>query len=191
MTKALFLYATREGQTRRICECMAEEFRSGCEEIWVRAMSDPDIREVLAQSDCLVMGASIHYGHFPKEFYRFISENRQLIELRPNAFFGVNLTARKPGKDTPQGSVYMRKFLKKSPWQPQNLAVFAGALRYSRYTWYDRAMIRFIMWITGGPTDPSKDVEFTDWTRVASVAREWLKELEAHNVRIGRAWAQD
>jgi menaquinone-dependent protoporphyrinogen oxidase len=27
-------------------------------------------------------------------------------------------------------------------------------------------MIRFIMWMTKGPTDPSTVVEFTDWDRV-------------------------
>jgi menaquinone-dependent protoporphyrinogen oxidase len=30
----------------------------------------------------------------------------------------------------------------------------------------DRTMIRFIMWMTKGPTDPTAVVEFTDWSRV-------------------------
>lgn len=191
MAKVLFLYASREGQTRRICECMAEVYARAGAEVQVCALTDSRVSEALQQSDCLVMGGSIHYGHFPKAMYDFIAGNRQIIEARPNAFFGVNLTARKPGKDTPHGSAYMRKFLKKSPWQPRSLAVFAGALLYSRYTWYDRMMIRFIMWLTGGPTDPGVDVEFTDWEKVRSVAQSWLAEQESGNVRIGRAGAQD
>ncbi len=174
MEKILFLYAGREGQTRRICECMAGICRAENKEVRLHALSEPDLRHALIECDSVVIGASIHYGHLPEELYRFVAENRELIEFRHNAFFCVNLTARKPGKDTPQGSAYMRTFLKKSAWQPKNLAVFAGALLYSRYTWYDRAMIRFIMWVTGGPTDPSRDVEFTDWDRVRAVAREWL-----------------
>jgi menaquinone-dependent protoporphyrinogen oxidase len=35
-------------------------------------------------------------------------------------------------------------------------AVFAGALRYPRYRWYDRFMIRLIMKMTGGETDTVK-----------------------------------
>ncbi len=127
------------------------------------------------QSTHIVIGASIHYGHFPLDLYQFIAGNRPQLEMRHNAFFGVNLTARKPGKDTPQGSAYIRKFLKTSLWQPQRVAVFAGALLYSRYTWYDRMMIRFIMWLTGGPTDISQDSEFTDWDRVRATAREWMR----------------
>jgi menaquinone-dependent protoporphyrinogen IX oxidase len=41
--------------------------------------------------------------------------------------------------------------------------VFAGALRYPRYRWYDRFMIRLIMKMTGGETDTSKEVVYTDW----------------------------
>ncbi len=36
------------------------------------------------------------------------------------------------GKDTPEGSAYI-KFLLKSPWQPTLIGVFAGALYYPRY----------------------------------------------------------
>ena len=51
-------------------------------------------------------------------------------------------------------------------------AVFAGALRYPRYRWYDRFMIRLIMKMTGGETDVSKEVVYTDWQQVGRFARE-------------------
>lgn len=88
------------------------------------------------------------------------------------AFFCVNLTARKEeqGKDTPEGSVYMRKFLKKSPWTPKLQAVFAGALRYPRYKLIDRLCIQFIMKVTGGETDPTKEIEYTNWEKVTLFA---------------------
>lgn len=175
MAAVLLLYSSREGQTRRICECMAEVIREEGGEARILSLADPDLVQAAADSERLIVGASIHYGRLPSELYHFIAENRALIESRANAFFCVNLTARKPGKDTPEGSAYMRKFLKKSPWRPMRLAVFAGALYYTRYAWYDRMMIRLIMWITGGPTDPRRDVEFTDWDQVRRVARAWLK----------------
>ena len=171
MTDTLFLYATREGQTRRICECMADELRSAGEQCAVLSIDDAAAASALAQSRQVVVGGSIHYGHLPASLYAFIEEHRLALEARPNAFFCVNLTARKLGKDTPEGSAYMRTFLKKTPWRPQTLAVFAGALLYSRYRWFDKGMIRFIMWITGGPTDPRHDVEFTDWERIRAFAR--------------------
>lgn len=175
MAQTLFLYATREGQTRRVCEVMAEVVQQAGDTTCLLDVSDPAAVPALAKCDSLIIGGSIHYGRLPQALYDFIQKHRDQIEARQNAFFCLNLTARKPGKDTPEGSVYMRTFLKKSPWQPQRLAVFAGALFYTRYTWYDRMAIRFIMWITGGPTDPAQDVEFTDWEKVRAVAREWVK----------------
>ena len=171
MTAILFLYATHDGQTRRICETMAEEVRTGGATATLLPLTDPEAAQALVLSERVVLGASIRYGHLPKALYQFVTHHRALLEARNTAFFCVNLTARKPGKDTPEGSAYMRTFLRKSPWRPGQLAVFAGALLYSRYTWYDKAMIRFIMWVTGGPTDPSRDVEFTDWEKIRAFAR--------------------
>ena len=51
-------------------------------------------------------------------------------------------------------------------WKPQLCAVFAGKLDYPRYGFFDRQMIRLIMWMTKGPTDPKAVVEFTDWAKV-------------------------
>ena len=49
--------------------------------------------------------------------------------------------------------------------------VFAGKLDYPRYGFLDRQMIRFIMLMTRGPTDPTAIVEFTDWQRVEAFAQ--------------------
>ena len=94
------------------------------------------------------------------------------------AFFCVNLTARKEdqGKDTPEGSAYIRTFLKKSPWQPTLIGVFAGALRYPKYRWIDKVMIRLIMKMTGGETDTSKDIEYTNWKKVSLFVEKWRKQ---------------
>ena len=50
--------------------------------------------------------------------------------------------------------------------------MFAGKLDYPRYGFFDRQMIRFIMLMTKGPTDPAAVVEFTDWQRVEAFARD-------------------
>ncbi len=172
MSDVLFLYLSREGQTRRIAECMAGELRHQGHSVELLALANNE-RCVEALSCCqhVVVGASIHYGHFPADLYAFIRNNCRALENRPNTFIAVNLTARKPGKDTAEGSAYIRRFLKESLWRPQVIGVFAGALLYSRYAWHERWIIRLIMWITKGPTDFSRDTDFTDWNRVRSFAR--------------------
>ena len=64
----------------------------------------------------------------------------------------------------------MQKYLEQIDWQPRNLAVFAGKIDYPSYTFWDRLAIRFIMWMTKGPTDPTSVVEFTDWDKVDEFA---------------------
>ena len=57
-----------------------------------------------------------------------------------------------------------------TPWRPDQLAVFAGKIDYPKYGFIDKHMIRFIMWMTKGPTDISGKFEFTDWNAVEDFA---------------------
>jgi menaquinone-dependent protoporphyrinogen oxidase len=90
---------------------------------------------------------------------------------KKNAFFSVNVVARKPEKNTPDTNPYMQKFLQLSNWAPKNLDVFAGKIDYPQYKFVDKQMIRFIMWMTKGPTDINETYEFTDWKKVESFAK--------------------
>lgn len=65
---------------------------------------------------------------------RRCGKHTRTFKSKNHGFFGVNLTARKPEKSTPETNVYVRKFLQRITWQPTISAVFAGALLYPRYT---------------------------------------------------------
>lgn len=122
--------------------------------------------------DRVVIGASIRYGHYHSAFQEFVKKHATRLNSMPSAFYSVNLVARKPEKRTPQTNSYARKFLMNSQWRPDRCAVIAGALRYPRYRWYDRFMIKLIMKMSGGETDTRKEVVYTDWEQVANFARE-------------------
>ena len=64
----------------------------------------------------------------------------------------------------------MRKLLERLSWRPRQLAVFAGKIDYPRYGFFDRQMIRFIMWLTHGPTGRNDVIDFTDWAAVDAFA---------------------
>lgn len=169
MKKALFLYSSREGQTIKILHYIEEQLDDyQCELIDLQNVDTID----LSLYDRVLIGASIRYGHLNKKLYRFIERHQQQLDDHKVAFFCVNLTARKEdqGKDTPEGSVYIQKFLKLSVWQPKLIGVFAGALYYPRYNWFDRNMIKLIMKMTNGETDTSKEIEYTNWKKVALFA---------------------
>ncbi|NBI12212.1 menaquinone-dependent protoporphyrinogen IX dehydrogenase [[Haemophilus] felis] len=158
--KILILYSSREGQTKKISEFMANHFGSNVK------VSPLDLTLDISDFDMLIIGASIRYGHFNSLLYQFVEKNAVLLNKKKTAFFGVNLTARKEGKDDPETNVYVRKFLQRVEWNPNFKAVFAGALFYPRYKIWDRLAIKLIMKITGGETDTSKEIEYTDWNKV-------------------------
>lgn len=165
MSRLLILYSTTDGHTVRICERLRQVVEALGPSVTVKPLSQ-GTAEDLAHCDAVVIGASIRYGKHQPEVGAFIDRHQAALEAKPNAFFSVNVVARKPGKDVPEANPYLLKFLRRIAWKPQRLAVFAGKIDYPRYGVVDRTMIRFIMWMTKGPTDPTAVVEFTDWARV-------------------------
>lgn len=169
--KTLMLFSTRDGQTREIAAYLCSQLNElGTDTAMIDLNRTDDIEWQLY--DRVIIGASIRYGHFHPALDRFVKKHAVVLQSMPSAFFSVNLVARKPEKRSPQTNSYTRKFLLRSAWQPDSCAVFAGALRYPRYGWFDRFMIRLIMKMTGGETDTRKEVVYTDWEQVAGFARE-------------------
>lgn len=162
--KVLILYSSRDGQTHTISSYVAKQLSVAgtCEIQDLSQVGEID----LSQYQQVMIGASVRYGRFSPVLSQFVAGHIEQLNQMPSAFFAVNLTARKPEKRSPQTNAYVRKFLLSTPWQPSLCAVFAGALRYPRYRWIDRVMIQLIMRMTGGETDTSKEVEYTDWQQV-------------------------
>ena len=113
---------------------------------------------------------AIRYGKHLPQSARLIAALRECPAPPPLALASVCLTARKDGKDTAEGNVYLRKFIARNRLTPALAVAFAGRLDYPRYRFLDRLAIRFIMLMTGGPTDPTATVEFTDWAKVDAFA---------------------
>ncbi|WP_413113708.1 menaquinone-dependent protoporphyrinogen IX dehydrogenase [Thaumasiovibrio sp. DFM-14] len=164
MKRVLLAYSSQEGQTKKILTALEMQWscRAQCDWLDIHTGSEVDI----AQYDKVIVAASIRYGRFNKVVYQFCKRYQLQLAATSAAFICVNLTARKPGKDLPENSVYIKKFLRRSPWQPETIGIFAGALLYPRYRFFDRIMIQLIMRMTGGETDVSKEVEYTDWEKV-------------------------
>jgi len=170
MRRILFLYSTIDGHTLKICRRLQQVVEQAGHQAVLEVLEDhADIE--LAPFDKIVVGASIRYGKHRPQVAQFMRAQRRVLEAKPSAFFSVNIVARKPGKDAPETNPYVRKFLRQIAWRPRQLAVFAGMLDYPRYGFWDRQIIRFIMLLTRGPTDPRAVVEFTDWSKVDAFGR--------------------
>jgi menaquinone-dependent protoporphyrinogen oxidase len=170
MKSTLIIYSTTDGQTLEICNKIFSKLNVS-ESSQVMHISKAEGLD-LNQFDKIIIGASIRYGKHKPELYEFIKKNVACLEAKENAFFSVNVVARKPEKNMPETNPYMQKFLELSPWIPKKLAVFAGKIDYPKYKFVDKHMIRLIMWITKGPTDIKNTYEFTDWNHVDEFSKQ-------------------
>ncbi len=170
MAKVLILYSTTDGHTIEICGRIKTVIEAAGDSVEIRNLAETPSLDGL-DFDKIVIGASIRYGKHQKVVNEFIARNQATLESKPNALFSVNVVARKPEKCTPETNPYLQKFLRKIDWQPQHLGVFAGKIDYPALGPFDRTMIRFILWMGKGPTDPTQVVEFTDWDKVEEFGR--------------------
>ena len=164
--KKIFIYSSSNGQSLKICETLNEEKES-------LILNIDRINSVnLDNFDQIIIGASVKYGDHNKKIYNFVKNNKILLKRKKTVFFSVNATARKPEKNKPNTNPYITKFLKKTNWKPDHIGVFAGKIDFPNYNFLEKYIIKFIMWITNGPTDTTKTYEFTDWDAVKKFSRE-------------------
>lgn len=166
----LIVYSSVDGHTKKIAQRLKEAIEAQGHKASVYRIEDIDSAD-LPIFGKVVIGASVRYGKHSPLIFNFIEKNRHYLEERPNAFFSVNVVARKPEKKAPENNPYLQKFLKRLSWQPKNLEVIAGKLDYPSYRFIDRIMIQMIMWMTKGPTDPTTVIEYTDWTQVETFGK--------------------
>ena len=170
MANILIIYSTTDGHTLEICLRLKQIIEKQNNQVTLVSVDEVNSAE-LNKFDKIIIGASIRYGKHSKQIYQFIKQNEAVLDSKSNAFFSVNVVARKAEKRQADTNPYVKKFLRQISWQPKNVAVFAGKIDYKKYSLFDRTMIRMIMWITKGPTDPDTNIDFTDWAQVEAFGR--------------------
>ena len=170
MSSFLIIYSSTDGHTKIICERITNFLN---DENLVELFSLEDAKKInLFNFEKIIIGASIRYGKHSKELYKFINLNKNILHQKKSAFFSVNVVARKSEKNTAETNPYINKFLEISKWKPNKIRVFAGKVDYPNYNFFDKYIIKFIMFITNGPTDTSQSYEFTDWSKVDDFSEE-------------------
>jgi menaquinone-dependent protoporphyrinogen oxidase len=179
--KAAVLYATREGQTKRIADRIASDLRTAGFEVDVynvkalRAIDWPTYSVA-----CLA--ASVHAGHHEKEMIAFAKRHRADLQRLGAAFVSVTLS--EAGAEDRETMPQVRSvcaadaqhmvdvFVHDTGWRPAHVLKAAGALAYSQYNFLVKFLLKRIARHNGFSGDTSRDYEFTDWTKVDRFASE-------------------
>lgn len=178
MCRLLILYATTEGQTRKIAEFMAWRLRQHGHEAQVVDVDAVDAGFRFVDIDGVIVGGSVHYGRHQASLRRFLSARAHDLRTLPGAFFSVSGAAADPGgRGLDEARTYAARLLRQTGWDPDDMALFAGALRYSRYGPVKRWMISRIAARQGTGTDTRRDYEYTDWEAVGRFAEQFAARL--------------
>jgi menaquinone-dependent protoporphyrinogen oxidase len=180
MRVAIF-FATREGHTRRIAARMAAdlETRGALVDVYNVRTAGP-IDWSCYSSACVA--ASVHGGTHEREMIGFVKKHRGELERLSAAFVSVSLSEA-GAEDEHRPEDYRRKsaadvqrmidgFVKTTGWRPARTLAAAGALKYTKYNPLIKFVMRRIARTMGGPTDTSRDYDFTNWTAVNRFAAE-------------------
>lgn len=173
MKKVVIYFLSVDGHTFKICQFIQKKLQDQRVDVSIYHILEHSHIEVF-DADVILVGASVRYGNYQRALYQFIQNNLYQLSQHKSAFFSVNATARKEGRDRAETDHYFKKLKTKTGWMPNIAQIFAGAIHYPQYRFFDRLMIQWIMGMTQGPTDTSKHFEFTDWNKVDAFANRLL-----------------
>lgn len=181
------LFATREGHTRRIADYLVNRFRSRA--VSAEALDVGELPEEfnLGQYAAVVLAAPVHLGEHEPQMVTFVRDNRDLLERMPSGFLSVSLSeagaegiarsAEQRQQAENDVRVQLDRFYQETGFSPTRELPVAGALAYTKYGAVVRLMMKQIAKQSGGPTDTSRDYEFTDWRGLDAFVDDMLRML--------------
>lgn len=176
----LIVYATREGHTARVAKRLSA------------ALVARDVLCIVEDADAhphavnphrysaVVVAGSVHFGRHAPSLVSYVESNRAALTETPNVFVSISMSeaiAHYTGATREQRAAARARaheaadtFCVRTHFRPDHIQLLGGGLPYTRLGFFTRQLVRLISARQGGPTDPSRDHDLTDWTVLDSVA---------------------
>lgn len=166
-------YASHFGHAAQIARALADNLAQAGIAARPRDLAKdyPSEAEIVGRDPCVLI-AAIRYGFHLASARRLLKRLGPLTPWKPVVLLSVSLSARKPNRRSVADNPYLSRWIRRSHAHPLLAEGVAGKLEYPRYNPFDRTMIRLIMTMTGGPTDGTSTIDYTDWGRLAALAVE-------------------
>lgn len=177
MSTILVLYASTEGQTRKIAEHIANRLSDKEHMVDVCDYARFAHPRHVDCYDAVIAGAPIYRGRHSLGFRGFIQAAVEFLNKKPTGFFSVSLSAAGDQSQRDDARNCLDALLAKTGWMPTTKAIIGGALLYRQYGFLKRLILKWIVARAYGPTDTSKNYEFTNWSEVNEFADEFASCL--------------
>jgi menaquinone-dependent protoporphyrinogen oxidase len=171
--KVAIIYHTQEGQTEQVAKRIATTLETAGRTVELYPVAKAP--ESLLGYGAVLVGGSIHMGKHHRDLVDFVKKQASDLSTVTSAFFSVSMSAGDSGeRGHLEADRYVHEFIEATGWHPDAVAMFGGALKYTRYGFVKRKMIQMIARGRGQPTDTKHDHEFTDWEEVDHFAQDIL-----------------
>lgn len=175
--RILIAFHTTEGQTEKIADRIAEVLRGDGMSVDV---DTADSAPAPDDYDGVVIGGSIHAGRYASALSDYVKANVAALNAMPSALFQVSLTSANPDEQHTMAAHRMtQEMLDDTGFDPDLVAMLAGAVVYTKYGWIKRRIMKAIVAAEGGDTDATHDHEYTDWDAVEHFARDVQARIAA------------
>lgn len=184
--KILVVYATTEGQTRKIAGFVANRIEAAGPSCDLIDSADVGSDFVLPDADGAIIAASVHVGRYQTQIAHIVRNNLARLDAIPTMFVSVSLAAAGDADDLEGVKDCADRFLRDVGWTPDAIEHVAGAFLYTRYDFFKRWTMKLIARQHGAPTDTSQDYEMTDWEALARVTDDFLARIRDADSWRGR-----
>lgn len=179
MATFLVCFGTGEGQTAKVAEHVVETLEARGHGAVAVDLGEGPPEDPVDSFDAVLVGSSIHVGKHAPAVREFAREHADALASRPTGFFQVSLSS---ATDDPErraeAARYVDEFVGETGFHPDRIGLFGGALRYSKYGFLKRLLMKRIARDATGDTDTARDYEYTDWDEVAAFAEDFAAFVE-------------
>ena len=166
--KILVLYGTTDGQTRKICEFIAERLRAKGDAVTLVDATASSARTDPRDFQGAILAASIHVGQYQKAVVEFARAHQAQLMHMPSAFVSVSLSiVDSDSEERKSLATITENFKGYTGWTNADIHHVAGAIRVSEYDFFKRWLLRLLAWEKKLKLEADKDLELTDWKALA------------------------
>lgn len=178
--RVLVLYATTEGQTRKIADFVTTKLKDRGDVVAMIDAADVPVDFKLEDYSAAILAGSLHAGVYQTPLFHFARKNHEALNKMPTAFLSVSLAA--AGKD-PEDLKGMANcadsFQKNSGWTAGVVHHVAGAFRFAEYDFFKHWMMKVIAWEHGMKTRGVVELELTNWEALRDIVDSFREHAAA------------
>ncbi len=172
--KIVIVYATTEGQTRKIARFAADRLSDAAHVIELVPAAEAGELD-LSRFEKAILAGSVHVGKYQADLAEFAQRNADALNAMPTLFLSVSLAAAGDDPDDWKGLAdCVARFTKQTGWSPGRVEHVAGAFRFTQYDFFRSWAMRWIAAQKGETVDPREDKEYTDWAKLEATLHDWV-----------------